>query len=75
MPGSAQTNLGFPPGSRIRVTPAGGSRLAGKTGTVIGGGYYPKSVRVVLDGSKVPITLHADYLAPIDRDFGSLESD
>jgi len=74
-PEPAQANLGYPPGSRVRVTPAAGSRLAGKTGTVIGGGYYPKSVRLALDGSKVRITLHADYLAPIDKDIGPTESD
>lgn len=74
-PEPAQTSLGHPPGSRVRVTPAAGSRLAGKTGTVIGVGYYPRSVRLALDGSKVRITLHADYLAPIDLDIGSTESD
>ncbi|QOZ48890.1 hypothetical protein XH89_24455 [Bradyrhizobium sp. CCBAU 53340] len=75
MPGPTPTNLQFPAGSRIRVTPAAGRRLAGRTGTVIGAGYYPKSIRLVLDGSKLPITLHADYLAPIESDIGSNTSD
>lgn len=66
MAGSAQTKLNFPPGSRIQVKPEAGSRLAGRTGTVIGAGYYPKSLRVILDGSKGPITLHMDYVAMID---------
>jgi len=63
---SAQTNVKFPPGSRIQVKPAAGPRLSGKTGTVVGAGYYPKSLRVILDGSKGPITLHVDYVAMID---------
>lgn len=66
MAGSAQTELKFPPGSRIQVQPGAGSRLAGRTGTVIRAGYYPKSLRVILDGSKGPITLHMDYVAMID---------
>jgi len=66
MSGSAQTNLTFPPGSRIQVKLAAGLRLAGKTGTVTGVGYYPQSLRVILDGSKAPITLHVDYVAAID---------
>lgn len=66
MSGSAQTNLKFPPGSRIQVKPAAGPRLAGKIGTVVGAGYYPKSLRVILDGSKGPITLHVDYVVMTD---------
>ncbi|TFV44257.1 hypothetical protein E4K65_28565 [Bradyrhizobium niftali] len=67
MSGSTQTNPRFPPGSRIQVKPTAGPRLAGKTGRVVGVGYYPKSLRVVLDGSKAPITLHADYVVVIDE--------
>lgn len=66
MSGSAQTELKVPPGSRIQVKPAAGPRLAGRMGTVIGAGYYPKSLRVILDGSKGPITLHMNYVAVID---------
>lgn len=33
---------------------------------MIGAGYYPKSLRVILDGSKGPITLYMDYLITID---------
>ena len=66
MSGSAQTERKFPPSSRIQVKPAAGPRLAGRTGTVIGAGYYPKSLRVILDGSKGPITLHMDYVAMIN---------
>ncbi|QHP68711.1 hypothetical protein EI171_16400 [Bradyrhizobium sp. LCT2] len=66
MSGPTQTNPKFPSGSRIQVKPTAGPRLAGKTGRVIGVGYYPKSLRVVLDGSKAPLTLHADYVVAID---------
>ncbi|WP_246820728.1 hypothetical protein [Bradyrhizobium iriomotense] len=75
MPESASTNLGFPPGSRVQVKPEAGARLAGKTGRVIGGGFYPKSLRLVLDGSKVPITLHVNYVAAIDDDVDPMKSD
>lgn len=66
MAGSSQHELKFPSGSRVQIKPTAGPRLAGRTGTVIGAGYYPKSLRVILDGSKGPITLHMDYLAMID---------
>ncbi|WP_439374639.1 hypothetical protein ACRQ5Q_27110 [Bradyrhizobium sp. PMVTL-01] len=75
MPESACTSLGFPPGSRVRVKAEAGARLAGKTGRVIGSGFYPKSLRVVLDGSKVPITLHVNYVAPIDDDIDPVKPD
>ena len=63
---SAEIQLKFPSGSRIQVRPAAGPRLAGRIGTVIGAGYYPKSLRVILDGSKGPITLHMNFVAMID---------
>jgi hypothetical protein len=44
-----------------------GPRLAGKIGSVIGLGYHPKSRRIVLDGSRSPITLHITYLAIMDE--------
>jgi len=55
--GSATYNEGqFTIGSRIEVRPSAGPRLCGKTGTLIGAGYHPRSLRVILDGSKSPIT-------------------
>ncbi|WP_245327064.1 hypothetical protein [Bradyrhizobium sacchari] len=75
MPESACTHLGFPPGSRVQVKPEAGARLAGKTGRVIGGGFYPRSLRLVLDGSKVPITLHVNYVAAIDDEIDRVKSD
>ncbi|MGY4625617.1 hypothetical protein ACVWY3_003373 [Bradyrhizobium sp. USDA 4486] len=62
----AEIELKFPAGSRIQVKQAAGPRLAGRIGTVIGAGYYPKSLRVILDGSKGPITLHVNYVTMID---------
>lgn len=53
-------------GSRIEVKPSAGPRLCGKNGTVIGTGYHSKSLRVILDGSKTPITLHVTYVAIVD---------
>jgi hypothetical protein len=58
----------FPSGSRIEVKPSAGPRLSGKTGIVIGVGYHPKSLRVVLDGSKFPITLHCTYVESVSSD-------
>lgn len=59
----------FAIGSRIEVKPSAGPRLCGKTGTLIGAGYYPKSLRVILDGSKSAITLHVGYVAILDEQF------
>jgi hypothetical protein len=52
---------GFRIGARIILSEAIGPRLANRHGTVIGGSAYKDSLRVVLDGSKTPITLHQRY--------------
>lgn len=57
----------FAVGSRIEVKLSAGPRLGGKTGTVIGLGYHPKSLRIVLDGAKSPITLHFTYLLVVNN--------
>ena len=57
----------FAIGSRIEVKSSAGPRLSGKTGTVIGIGYHPESLRIVLDGSKSPITLHFTYLVLVNK--------
>jgi hypothetical protein len=63
----ASVNKGqFMIGYRIEVNPSAGPRLCGKNGTVIGPGYHPKSLRVILDGSKTPITLHVTYVAIVN---------
>lgn len=54
-------------GSRIEVKSAAGPRLSGRTGQVIGSGYHPRSVRIVLDGSRSPITLHFTYVELAER--------
>ena len=53
----------FRVGARIRVGDAAGPRLASKHGTVLGHGKYRDAVRVKLDSSKFPITLHKKYLS------------
>lgn len=49
-------------GGRITVIDAAGPRLASKRGTVVSSSTYCDAVRVILDGSKSPITLHRKYL-------------
>lgn len=49
-------------GRRIFVTPEAGSRLAGKRGIILGIGATQSQVKVLLDGSKRHITLHARYV-------------
>ncbi len=61
----------FPIGSRIKVGPTAGPRLAGKIGSVVGLAHHPTSRRIVLDGSRCPITLHITYLAILDEAPGS----
>lgn len=46
-------------GCRIVVAPTAGPKLAGKLGIVVGKGTTSSQVRVLLDGSKTFITLHA----------------
>jgi hypothetical protein len=56
----------FAIGARIELKLSAGRRLAGRTGKVIGIGRHPGSLRLMLDGSKSPITLHQTYLVPED---------
>jgi len=49
-------------GQFVVVQVAAGPRLAGKCGVVLGMGATRTRVRVLLDGSKGPITLHARFL-------------
>ena len=49
-------------GRRIVVATTAGPRLGGKKGFVLGPGATANQVRVLLDGSKGPITLHARYV-------------
>lgn len=52
-------------GHRICVASSAGRRLAGKHGIVVGKGATKNQVRVLLDGSKSFITLHARFVTPI----------
>lgn len=54
-------------GQLIVVRESAGKRLSGKRGTVLGRCATRSKVRVLLDGSKGPITLHASFLRPADR--------
>jgi hypothetical protein len=49
-------------GARFRINERAGPRLAGKEGTIIGRSRQNSSIRVLLDGSKSPISLHPDYI-------------
>lgn len=50
------------PGCRIVLAEAAGRRLSGRLGIVLGLGATSNRVRVLLDGSKQPLTLHIRYL-------------
>lgn len=67
--GSLDCFQGFPlrPGTRIRMTSLGATRnphFAEKEGTVVGSSRMNRSVRVLFDGRKTPISLHRDYVEP-----------
>jgi hypothetical protein len=52
-------------GSRVKLSALGAARcprIAEKQGVVVGVGRYSNSLRVLLDGSKLPVSLHRDYL-------------
>lgn len=52
-------------GVRVRMSALGASRcarLAGKTGTIVGGSVYVNSVSVLFDGNRGPSTIHSEYV-------------
>ena len=52
-------------GSRIRLSALGVercSRLKSQTGIVVGGNPIGTSFRVLIDGRKLPVTLHVSYI-------------
>jgi hypothetical protein len=57
----------FAVGSRIEIKPSAGPRLVGKTGTIVGAGYHPQSLRILLDGSKSPITLYITFVEVVTK--------
>lgn len=54
-------------GCRIVITQEAGSRLAGKRGMVVGIGATQSQVKVLLDGSKRYIILHARYVDLLEK--------
>lgn len=55
----------FASGQSIMVRAEAGPRLGGKRGIVLGAGATSTRVRIRLDGSKGPITLHKRFLSPL----------
>jgi hypothetical protein len=49
-------------GRRIVVAASAGPRLSGKKGIVLGPGATASQVKVLLDGSRRHVTLHARYV-------------
>jgi len=60
---SAMTPLSA--GQLVVVEAAAGPRLSGKRGVVLGVGATRTRVRVLLEGSKGPITLHERFLGKL----------
>lgn len=54
-------------GQRIIVTAAAGPRMAGRHGTVLGSGGTRHRLRVILDGSKHEMTLHARFVDVLNQ--------
>jgi len=55
-------------GSRVRMSAPGAARcprIADKEGILVGEGRYSNSLRVLVDGSKLPVSLHRDYIEQI----------
>jgi hypothetical protein len=55
----------LPIGVRVRMSALGAShcaRLAGRTGTIVGGSVYVNSVSVLFDGNRSSTTIHREYV-------------
>jgi hypothetical protein len=58
-------------GARFRMSALGAARsprLATKEGTIVGCSRLNSSIRVLFDGSKLPISLHRDYVEQLTSD-------
>jgi hypothetical protein len=58
-------------GLRVRMSALGAARcprLADKEGIIVGEGRYSNSPRILFDGSKLPVSLHRDYIEQITLD-------
>ena len=61
----------FTPGMRIQLSALGKARsprMKVHTGVIVGITHGSEGVRLILDGSKKPITLHKSYIEPITTD-------
>lgn len=64
-PGMRDRDGEWKPGERIRLTVLGKKRcprLKIHTGVVVGRTHRSDAVRILLDGRKMPITLHSSYV-------------
>ena len=58
-------------GARFQLTQLGAERcpkFCGYTGTVVGFARNSGGIRVLLDGTKRPRSLHRSYIRPVDHD-------
>jgi len=52
----------------VRMSALGAARcprIADKEGIIVGEGRYSNSLRILFDGSKLPVSLHRDYIEQI----------
>jgi hypothetical protein len=59
-------------GDRVHLSELGcfrHPRDSEKKGTVVGRTQYPNSLRIIWEGSRHPITMHRDYLQPLEKKF------
>ena len=57
-------------GDRVHLSELGCARHprdSEKKGTVVGQTQYPNSLRIIWEGSRRPITMHRDYLQPLEK--------
>lgn len=60
-------------GARVVVCGAAGPRLSGKQGVVLGFGATRSRLRILLDGSRGPITLHVTFVNQVAQLDGASE--
>jgi hypothetical protein len=60
-------------GERVVISNAAGPRLSGKQGVVLGFGATRSRLRVLLDGSRGPITLHLTFVNQVTQLDGASE--
>ena len=68
------TQVRFMRGSRIVVADIAGARLSGKRGFIVARGATANQFRVLLDGSKHPITLHSRFLEMFESPASSTDT-